>query len=218
MFDTGAGSSYISANLLTKLNIKPRRTENRGIEQMYGTVDKWVEIYNVHVESHVIDSFGIELQRVNAEKPILTYLPIPKISELKQQNHHIGRMVFSEEQPTSEKLQVHIILRAADIRQIKSTEPPVLGLNPHTDPGAEFTMLGWVIAGKSTPLSAEAEKMFFMNASQNEFAQMCSQEVIGLKDLKNVHDSFHEDFIDQLQRLEDGTYCTRLSWKPDHAS
>ena len=123
-------------------------------------------------------------------------------------------MVFGEEQATSEKLLVHIILRAANIQQIKSTEPPVLGLNPDTDPRAEFTMLGWVIVGKSTPLSAEAEKMFFMNSSQNEFAQ----KVIGLKDLENVHDSFHEDFIDQLQRLEDGTYCTRLPWKPDHYS
>ena len=79
-------------------------------------------------------------------------------------------------------------------------------------------MLGWVIAGKSTPLSAEAEKMFFMNSRQNEFAQMCSQELLGLKDLENVHYSFHKDSIDQLQWLEDGTYCTRLPWKPDHSS
>ena len=42
---------------------------------------------------------------------------------------------------------------------------------------------------------------------------MCSQEVLGLKDLENVHDLFHEDFIGQLQRLEEGIYCTRLPWK-----
>ena len=73
-------------------------------------------------------------------------------------------------------------------------------------------MLGWVIAGKSTPSCAKEEKMFFMDSSQNEFAQMCSHEVLGLKDFENVRDSFHEDFIDQLQRLEEDTctYCTRL--------
>ena len=60
--------------------------------------------------------------------------------------------------------------------------------------------------------------MFFLNSSHNEFAQMCSQEVLGLKDMENVRDSFHEDFIDQLKRLEDGTYCTKLPWKPNHAS
>ena len=44
---------------------------------------------------------------------------------------------------------------------------------------------------------------------------MCSQEVLGLKDFENVHDSFHEDFIDQVQRLEEDTctYCTSLPWK-----
>ena len=108
----------------------------------------------------------------------------------------MGGWYLGEEQATAEKLLVRIILRAANIQQIKSTEPRVLGLNPDTDPRAEFIMLGWVIAGKSTPLSAEAEKMFFMNSSQNEFAQMCSQEVIGLKDLENVHYSSHEDFIE----------------------
>ena len=56
-----------------------------------------------------------------------------------------------------------------------------------------------------------------MTSSKNEFAQMCSQEVLGLTDVENVHDSFNEDLIDQLQRLEDGTYCTRLPWNPDHA-
>ena len=44
MLDSGAGSSYISANLLNKLNIKPCRTESRVIEEMYGTMDGRVEI------------------------------------------------------------------------------------------------------------------------------------------------------------------------------
>ena len=195
-----------------------------------GTVDKRVDIYKVHVESNVLDSFGMEqlLQCVNAEKPVLTYLPNPRISEPKQQqkrqrqrqnllknqkNHHIRRLIFSVEQATADKLPVHIILGAADIQRIKSIETPIQGLNPDTDPGAEFTMLGWVIAGKSTPSCAEPEKMFFMTSSKNEFVQMCSQEVLGLTDVENVHDSFHEDFIGQLQRLEDGTYCTRLPWE-----
>ena len=62
MLDSGDGSSYISSNLLTKLNLKPYRTERRVIEQMYGTVDKQVEIYKVLVESNVIEGFGFELQ------------------------------------------------------------------------------------------------------------------------------------------------------------
>ena len=75
ILDSGAGSSYISANLLNKLNITLCRSASRVTERMYGTVDKRVETYNVHVESNVIDSFGIELQCVNAEKPVLINIP-----------------------------------------------------------------------------------------------------------------------------------------------
>ena len=217
MLDSGAGSSYITANLLTKLNIKPYQTERRVIEQMYGTVDKQVEIYKVHGESNVIEDFVMELECINAEKPVLTYLPKPKIPDLKQRNHRIRRLEFREETATADKLPIHIILGAADIQRIKSTEPAILGPNPDTDPGAEFTMLGWVIAGKAILSSAQVEKGFFLNSSQKEFIQMCSQEVLGLTDVENTQGLFHKDFTNQLQRLEDGTYSTRLPWKPDHA-
>ena len=46
---------------------------------------------------------------------------------------------------------------------------------------------------------------------------MCPQEVLGLIDVVKTQGSFHEDFANQLQRLDDGTYFTRLPWKPDHA-
>ena len=129
MLDSGAGRSYISSNLLTKLNLKPYRTERRVIEQIYGTVDKQVEIYKVLVESNVIESFGFELHCINAEKPVLTHLPNPRITELKKANHRIRRLNFSEEALTEDNLPVHVILGAADIQRIKTTEPAVLGSN-----------------------------------------------------------------------------------------
>ena len=45
---------------------------------------------------------------------------------------------------------------------------------------------------------------------------MCSQEVLGLTDSDYHQGMFHEDFIAQLQRQEDGRYSTWLPWKPDH--
>ena len=103
MLESGAGSSYVGANLLTELNIRPYRTERRVIEQMYGTVDKQVEIFKVRIESNVVDDFGIELHCINAGKAVLTYLPNPRISELKQKNHRLRRLVFSKETVTAEK-------------------------------------------------------------------------------------------------------------------
>ena len=109
-----------------------------------------------------------------------------------------------------------MILGAADVQCIKTTEPAVLGVDPDIDSGAEYTMLGWVITGKLTPLSTETEKGFFLTSSLGEFEQMCSQEVLGLTDKADVQQLFHEDFKDHLQRLDDGKYSTRLPWKPDH--
>ena len=117
-----------------------------------------------------------------------------------------------------DNLPVHVILGAADIQRIKTTEPAVLRVDPDIYPGAEYTMLGWVITGKLTPLSTETEKDFFLASSQGEFEQMCSQEVLGLTDKADVQQLFHEDFKDHLQHLDDETYSTTLPWKPDHPS
>ena len=74
-------------------------------------------------------------------------------------------------------------------------------------------MLGWIITGKSMLSGTETEKGFFLKSSQDEFKQMCSQEVLGLTDNSDEQGLLHEDFKNQLQRLDDGTYSTRLPWK-----
>ena len=96
-----------------------------------------------------------------------------------------------------DNLPVHVILGAADIQRIKTTEPAVLGVDPDIDPGAEYT-----ITGKLTPLSAETEKGCFLNSSQGEFEQMCSQEVLGLTGKADVQQLFHEEFKDHVWMME----------------
>ena len=54
--DTLSGSSYIGSDLISTLNLKPKRKERRSIEQMFGTVDKVVEVYEVMIVSKS-DSF-----------------------------------------------------------------------------------------------------------------------------------------------------------------
>ena len=184
MLDTRAGSSYISSSLLTKLNLKPDRVERRVIEQMYGTVDKKLELYKVILESNTVNTFNMELQVINAEKPVLTNLPNPRIADQKNKHNHIKRLVVSEETANQDKLPVHIILGAADVQRIKSTEPPVLGPNPDTDPGAKFTMLGWVLAGKAISPTTESEnkynhikRLFFSEETQPRINYPCTSSL-----------------------------------------
>jgi len=136
---------------------------------------------------------------INAEKPVLTPLPNPRIPELNNANHQISRLNFSEEAATEDNLPVLVILGAADIQRIKTTEPAVLGSNRDTDPGAECTMLGWIITGKSMLSGTGTEKGFFLKSSHDEFKQMSPQEVLGLTDESDEQGLLHED----LQRLDD---------------
>lgn len=66
MFDSGTGSSYL-CTVITKLNLKPARKEQRCIEQeMFGTTRKNVYIYNVTIQSLAVEGFSFEVECVNA--------------------------------------------------------------------------------------------------------------------------------------------------------
>ena len=49
MFDSGAGSSYVCTEVITKLNLRPMRKEQRCIEQMFGITRRNVEVYSVTI-------------------------------------------------------------------------------------------------------------------------------------------------------------------------
>ena len=216
MVDSGASSSYICTSLLTKLRLKPVSLETRNIEQMYGTIQRRVQVFKVTVQSNAVDGFRFDLKCINGEKDMLTYLPNPRIKTLKKKYKRFRCLKFSDEDTEEDKLPIHIILGAADYQRIKTTEPPVLGPNPDVDPGAEFTMLGWTLTGKTVEVDTEAEKLFMTLSPKTEFEQMCSIEVLGLADIDGRLDKeFHEHFQEKLVRLDDGTYSTRLPWKPE---
>ena len=142
---------------------------------------------------------------------MLTFLANPNIKKIKEKHWRLQRLQFSDEEATKNMLPVHVILGAADYQRIKTTEPAVLGQNADKDPGAEFMMLGWTLSGMATEKNTQTEKTFFAKSTKEEFEQMCSLEVLGLKD--NTMEDFHNDFMDKLERLPDGTYMTKLPWK-----
>eukprot|EP00112_Aurelia_sp_Birch-Aquarium-sp1_P013332 Seg2822.1 transcript_id=Seg2822.1/GoldUCD/mRNA.D3Y31 product="Gag-Pol polyprotein" protein_id=Seg2822.1/GoldUCD/D3Y31 len=201
LLDTGAGSSYICTKLISDLKLKPKGTETRTIEQLYGTVTKQVEIYNVTITSNAFEDFKISLDCINGEKEILTYFPNQRIQEIKKNNRPLRRLVFSDEETSDEKLPVHLIMGVVDYQRIKSNEPGILGYNPDKDPGAELTMLGWVLSGRAVSSTPEPEKNFFLNSSKREFEQMCSLDIIDSAGNTKQDESLHQDFTDHSEGL-----------------
>lgn len=51
LLDTGAGSSYASAQLISALRIKPAEIQTKRIEMMLGSMTTKVEMYDVNVTS-----------------------------------------------------------------------------------------------------------------------------------------------------------------------
>ena len=107
MVDTGATSSYVCTDLIRKLRIKPVRREQRCIEQMYRTMKKTVEVYNITIKSSVIEGFQLKVDCINAEKNILTHIQNPKITRIKSQNPRIRGLRFMEEGETQDLLSHH---------------------------------------------------------------------------------------------------------------
>ena len=79
MIDTGASSSYICSDLVTTLSLKTIRKETRCIEQMYGTITRRVEIYEIKIKSTAVEGFSFIVNCINAEKGVLTCLPNPRV-------------------------------------------------------------------------------------------------------------------------------------------
>ena len=212
MIDTGASSSYICTEVITKLNLKPIRREQRNIEQMYGTMRKIVEIYKVTLHSNVVNDFSLEIECINAEKDILTFLPNPNIGLIKGRIPRLRRIHFFDEGTSSENVPIHIILGVGDYQRIRTSEPPIFGNKLGTDPVAEYTKLGWTLFGGKN-CSETTDKQFLIRIGQEEFERMCSLDVLGLADPITNKEFSHEEFKDQIKYNENGFYQTGLPWK-----
>lgn len=217
MFDSRAGSSYLCTDVITKLDLKPSRKEQRCIEQMFETMRRNVEVYNMRIESLAVEGFSFDVECINAEKNVLTSLPNPNIHNLKKQYGRLRRLPFTEEETRGESMSVHIILGAADYQRIRTTEPLILGANPDKDPGAEFTMLGWTIYGRHPGVESGVDKQFLLKTGEEEFEKLCSLDVLGISDTGTKQDGLvHKEFLQQLTKTPDGYYETKLPWKEDH--
>ena len=115
--DTLSGSNYICSDLITYLKLRPRRKEKRSIEQMFGTVNKLVEIYDLTITSK-INGTSLQIECINAERPLITQLPNPHIKRIKEKQPRMQQLVFTEEESTDEYLPVHILLGVNDFKRI----------------------------------------------------------------------------------------------------
>ena len=215
VMDTLSGSNYIGTDLIAYLNLKPKRKERRSIEQMYGTVDKLVEIYQLTITSK-INATELSIECINAERDLITHLPNPQIRKMKKDERWLQGLLLAEEESQERELPVHILLGVRDYTRIKDGKRPVMGKDSDA-PIAESTRFGWVISGGNLKKHGREFCQFRRETVQHEFEQLCSIDVLGLTESKmDSTAEFNHDMFKRQITLTDGSYTTHLPWKKDH--
>ena len=155
------------------MKLRPKRREKQTIEQIFGTVKRWVEIYEIELKSKATkDKLSIECIRL--DKNVITHLPNPSLNEIKRRVPKLRRLKFTEESSKESLLPVHILLGVQDYNKIRTSKPPVLGTKSQSDPVAEYTKPGWVLIGGN--IDDQAKKLCYLSLTGPEqFAQYAKQ-------------------------------------------
>lgn len=143
---------------------------------MYGTMKKTVEMYNRTFKSSVTERFQLKIDCINAENDVLTHVPNPKITKIKNQNPRIRPLRFQEEGETQDLLPAHIMLGVSDYQQVRTNESQELGLKTNNDSVAEFRKLGRTLC-EGIARKAQLDKQFFVNNEKFKFQKICSLNV-----------------------------------------
>ena len=143
---------------------------------MYGTMKKTVEMYNRTFKSSVTERFQLKIDCINAENDVLTHVPNPKITKIKNQNPRIRPLRFQEEGETQDLLPAHIMLGVSNYQQVRTNESQELGLKTNNDSVAEFRKLGRTLC-EGIARKAQLDKQFFVNNEKFKFQKICSLNV-----------------------------------------
>ena len=211
LLDTGAGSSYISTTLATKINKKPIRKEYRRIDMMMCSTNQRIDIYEVTVASLKGD-FSLAVNTSKVDKEVLLSLPNPRYSEMMRKYRYMEG-VSMDDVDTKPELPIHMILGASEYTKIKTDTKPRIG-NPG-EPVAEMTAFSWTIM--SPGAESTLNNVYLTQSSTADYEKLCNLDVLGLAD-KPTGDqsSVYEDFKEQLTRNTEGWYETGLLWKNAH--
>ena len=211
LIDSGAGSSYASAKLIERLNVKPVESKVKQVDMLMSTSTVRMESYQATVEA-VNGSFQMEVQLNKVHKGELLKIENPNYEKLISTYPHLNE-VNMDDKDTKEQLPVHVVLGAGEYARIKIDSRPLIGREG--EPIAERTKLGWFIM--SSGKEFDRNNMMLSQTSQSDYKELCRLDVLGLADSAE-HDQgeVYKEFREQLQRSPEGWYITGLPWKGNH--
>ena len=168
LLNIGAGSSYISSTISSKLNKQPVRTDREKIEMVLCTANRKLSIYNVAIKN-LEDEFELTTDINAVDKDVLLNATDSDYRTILVKYPHLKEIKMNENR-TKATHPIHIILGASDFTKIKTQERPRIGQI------GELTKLGWVIMspGKDSSYS----NVLLRTAAINTYKELCSLDVL----------------------------------------
>ena len=211
LIDSGAGSSYASAQLIDLLHKKPHEVKTKRVDMLMSSHVTKMETYEATVKSTDGDfQMAVNLTKVN--KGELLSIDNPHYADLIAQYPHLKGVQINDHD-AKQKLPVHVVLSGGEYARIKTTTKPHVGKDG--EPIAEFTKLGWFIMSPGTEF--DQNTMLLTQTSQSDYEELCRLDILGLADTaENDQRNVYKEFKEQLVRGPEGWYETGLPWRGNH--
>ena len=145
--------------------MRPIRQEFTGIEMMFGTSNKAIDIYGLQIRS-LDGKFILEAEVHKVDRKELQTLKNPKCTEIVVQFSHL-KGVTTNDNDEKAMLPVHLILGTNEYAKVKTGARPRVGRSG--EPVAEYTKFGLTILSPGTEL--DPSNMFL---TQTSIAKNCA--------------------------------------------
>ena len=211
LLDSGASNSFVSETLVNLVGGQAVKTSSRQISTLMGTTTTKMSQYDLNLEA-LKGGFSLKTRATMIKKRELLMLDNPHIKERFEAHQHL-RDIELEDQPTKEKLPVHIILGANEYAKIRTSQ---VRIGRQGEPVAELTRFGWALMSPGGDSDPAVGCLAVNTAMDHE--RLCSLDVLGLADAPSGDQGVvYQEFREQLSRNpEEGWYEAALPWKGDH--
>ena len=212
LIDPGAGSSYVSANLINLLKVKPVDVETKNIDMLIASKAVRFEVYNLEFNS-LDHQFSLTTKVTKINKSELLTVPNPNYVQLSQNHPHLKGVILNNDN-TKPSLSVHVVLGSGDYARIKTVTKPRIGNDD--EPIAELTKFGWFLISPGKEFDQNV--MMPTQTTHVDYEELCRLDVLGWRIVRTTTNRLFQEFKEQLTRSLEGWYETGLPWKPNHPS
>ena len=151
LLDNRAGGSLLSSTSIKHISQKPLYWELKEMETIIMTATQKLPAYKI--QQHSTDGqYSIDVKVNKLDRPVLTALTNPRITNLKRKYLYLSGLQFNNEHVKNQQ-PIYIILGAGDIAKIKLSG---FISGKAEEPVGEKTLFGWTLMGEDSESPSQA--------------------------------------------------------------